>query len=180
MTQALAQRYANALYLLTEKRGVTKAVEADLLALSQLLAAKPEFGTALSSPLHSRKFKEEWLQRVFGSRAQAETAHLLGLLARNGRAGLLGEVAKAFVERLKVLRGIQSATVISAQPLDANQLAEVEKRLSAQYPGRTFEWSVQVDPSLVAGFKIRIGDRVLDYSLSLKLKELEKQLMAKA
>jgi F-type H+-transporting ATPase subunit delta len=180
MTQALASRYANALLLHAESSGVVESVEADLRALLQLLADKPEFGMALASPLHSRKFKEDWLQNLFGQRAQAATSKLLGLLARNGRAELLGAVAKAYVDRLESRRGLITATVISAQSLEAKQLAEIEARLAAQYPGRTFHWNVEVDPSLVAGFKIRIGDRVLDYSLSLKLKELEKQLLAKA
>ena len=179
MQNGLAQRYAQSFLAVAKQKNIVSVIEKDLALISDNLKEQPAFGEFLSSPVYKREQKTELVSRVYGSAVDPLTLNLLGLLIRNWRAEILADVLTVFGSLLDVERGIKRATIVSARPLDAKQLNAIDQALSKQYNSH-FQWQTEVDPSLVAGFRVRIEDTVIDHSLSLKLKELEKQLLAKA
>lgn len=179
MQTALAQRYANSLYSIARTESKVDAVEQDVRLIAELLKTNSQFGEFLSSPVQKRQQKAELIQNVFKGKVQELTLNLMGLLVRNWRAGLLPFVINEFELLMEKSKGLQRASITSAKPLDDSQVNHIDEIMSKKF-GTKFIWTRTVDSSLVAGFRIRIGDKVIDHSLSLKLKELEKQLMAKA
>lgn len=119
------------------------------------------------------------MNNALQGRVQKLTLDFLGLVIRNGRAANLKGIVAQFRLLIEKEKGLLRGVIVSAQPLEDAQFAAIDRSLSERYKA-TFQWTTEVDPSLVAGFRVRIGDQVIDQSLALKLKELEKQLMAKA
>lgn len=179
MQKALAQRYAQSLIKVAQAHSKLEAIEQDIALLAEILKTNPAFGDFLSSPVQKRQQKTELVKNVFQDKVESLTLDLLGLLIRNWRAGLLPLVVSEFQLLMELEKGFLRGTIVSAKTLEENQVKQIDELMSKQYNAK-FIWTCKIDSSLVAGFRIRVGDSVVDHSLSLKLKELEKQLMAKA
>lgn len=179
MQTALAQRYAKTLISVANQNMVLDTVEKDFLLVAEVLKGNNQFGEFLASPIHKRDQKTQLIQNAFGSKIHEVSMNFIGLLIRNWRAALLPEVIEEFLLMMEKSNGLQRATIISAKTIDEVQFNHIDEVMSKKL-GSKLIWTRLVDASLVAGFRIRIGDTVIDHSLSLKLKELEKQLMAKA
>jgi F-type H+-transporting ATPase subunit delta len=176
---SLEQRYAQSLLTLAHKQALVGETLADLTALEDAMAKEVALETFFASPLVKRQAKSAVLNNALQGRVQKLTLDFLGLVIRNGRAANLKGIVAQFRLLIEKEKGLLRGVIVSAQPLEDAQFAAIDRSLSERYKA-TFQWTTEVDPSLVAGFRVRIGDQVIDQSLALKLKELEKQLMAKA
>lgn len=96
-------------------------------------------------------------------------------MAENGRLGRLQGVANAFSQIISAHRGEVSAKVTSAKALDNTSLKELTTVLQAFLkPGHKLKLETKVDPELVGGFVVELGDRYIDLSISSKLKAYTK------
>jgi len=100
----------------------------------------------------------------------------VGLLAANERLSVLSEITSLFEAQRNAHEGVLHAAVSSAYPLSEQQEAEVIATLEAKY-GRKVKVTVGIDPALIGGISIRIGDEVLDASVRGKLAQLAEALM---
>ena len=103
---------------------------------------------------------------------------LIKLLEVKGRLVLLESIAEEFLRLEEERRQISRAKVISAVPLSDAQLKSLAEGLSAQRSGRTYVLHNEVDPTLIAGFRVEEGDRVVDASLRHKLNAIRHKLAA--
>jgi F-type H+-transporting ATPase subunit delta len=97
------------------------------------------------------------------------------MLARKGRAGLLGAMAEAFVALVREERGIVLAEVVTAAPLDDARRKEINELIGKVHEGGV-ELSEKVDPTLIGGFKLRVGDRMIDASVYQTLRSMHRNL----
>lgn len=175
----LHARYANALYVAATKNGSLGAVETDVNEFKELVKGSPEFRTYLRNPIISRSDKEADLNRI--SKGMNETTRgFLGVLASNGRLGDVEKVIDRFQELMRAQRGLVAATVISAEPLNKKQLAKVKQAIAKGYldesKGENLELEAKVDPSILGGLQIQIGDRFLDLSIQARVNKLHQTL----
>ena len=92
-------------------------------------------------------------------------------MAENGRLGRLEGIAKAFSTLMRAHRGQVTAKVTTAKPLDANEMKELNTVLEGfLQKGHQFQLATQVDPELIGGMIIELGDRYIDLSIASKLK----------
>jgi F-type H+-transporting ATPase subunit delta len=124
-----------------------------------------------ASPKVPAEEKSRIIDRLTTGRMQPTTANVLHVLARHGRLGLLGSVVAA-AERLAEERdGRRQATFTSAVPLDAAEqarvVAEAEKALAARLVPRFV-----VDPAIIGGLVVRVGDTIYDQSVATGLARL--------
>ncbi len=98
------------------------------------------------------------------------------VLAGNDRLVVLPEIAAAFEALRNAHEGVLDARIASAYPLSEQQVADVVATLEGKY-GRKVKASVSVDPDLIGGISIRIGDEVMDASVRGKLAQLADALM---
>jgi F-type H+-transporting ATPase subunit delta len=99
----------------------------------------------------------------------------MGILVRKGRERLLPDVAQAFNELYKQGRNIVVAHVASAVPLTTATRARVQSIAEKQHPGKTIELVEKVDPTLIGGVTIRIGDELYDGTVSRRLADLRRE-----
>ncbi len=106
-----------------------------------------------------------------------EQRNFVAVLARNERLDVLTEIAGQFEALRNAHEGVVDARIASAFPLSEAQLADIVETLRAKY-GRQVKASVSVDPDLIGGVSIRVGDEVMDASVRGKLAQLASVLRA--
>ena len=169
---SLAGRYASALFDLARDQRQIEAVGNSLDALSQALLDSKDFAELVSSPLVSRKDAGKTFAAVAPQlNLDRITANFLGVLARNGRKGDLRSVIRAFRRLAAEHRGETTADVVTARPLNDDQLAALRAQLRAR-AGRDVAIDASVDPTILGGIVVKLGSQQIDASIRTKLNRL--------
>jgi len=169
---SLAGRYASALFDLARDQRQIESVATSLDALAQALLDSKDFNELVTSPLVSR----EEAGKAFGALApdlglDPITANFLGVLARNGRKNELRNVIRAYRRLAAEHRGETTAEVITARPLNDDQLAALRQQLRAR-AGRDVAIEAEVDPTILGGIVVKLGSQQVDASIRTKLNRL--------
>ena len=104
-----------------------------------------------------------------------KVANLLSAVIDNGRLAALPEIAAQFRALVNASVGVSDATIVSAFPLDASQLADTVASLEKRF-GRKLNATVQIDESLIGGIRVVVGDEVLDTSVKARLEQMKAAL----
>jgi F-type H+-transporting ATPase subunit delta len=169
---SLAGRYATALFELARDGKKLDAVDASLASLKQALADSDDLRALTASPIVSRG---EALAAVGGvaeaMKLDPITANFLGVLAQNRRLGQLGAIIRAFSLLAARHRGETNAEVISARPLDKQQIEAIRSNLKSRI-GRDVAVDLAVDPAILGGLVVKVGSQMIDGSIRTKLNNL--------
>lgn len=172
----VATVYAQAIIEASEAAGCRGEVLGELATLArEVLPKVPEAAAVFASPKVSAEEKDRIIDRLAAGRLKPTTTNALHVLARHGRLGLLAAVVDA-AERLADERdGKHRAVFTTAVPLAAAEqtrvVAETEKALSARLTPRFV-----VDPAIIGGLVVRIGDTIYDQSVATGLTRLGDRL----
>jgi F-type H+-transporting ATPase subunit delta len=169
---SLAGRYASALFDLAREQRQIESIGNSLEALSQALVDSKDFNELVTSPLVSR----EEAGKAFDALApqlglDPLTANFLGVLARNGRKSQLQSVIRAFRRLAAEHRGETTAEVVTARPLNDDQLAALKQQLRTR-AGRDVTIDATVDPNILGGIVVKLGSQQIDASIRTKLNRL--------
>lgn len=164
-SHGLARTYAEALLGAAEKDGAPDSVLDDLEALlREVWRSRPEFATLLGSPSVNVQEKDRILTETFDGRLEPTLLKFLRVLNRHGRIELLEAIARQARAQWEKKQGRRPAHVRSAVPLDEGQLAALRDTL-ARLLNATPVITTEVDPSLIGGLVIQVGDFVYDTSV---------------
>ena len=169
----VAKRYAKALFELASEGGVVSDVEAQLKLIADALKQDEEIGKFLSLPNVDPAAKLAVLKSAFGERISALVLNTLKLIITRGRQSIIENVYEAYIKIAGDVLGQAHATVYSARQLSEAELAGILVEFGS-ITGKKIIAQQSVDPSLLGGIQVRIGDRLYDGSLSGKLDRLEK------
>jgi F-type H+-transporting ATPase subunit delta len=178
LRRSTARRYAEAAFEIAER---DDAVEAWLTALTTAAErlSDPQAARLLASPAVPVAARIEVLDRLLAGTVSGGPRNLIALLIRRGRFDELGLVVREFRRLDARRRGLLEATVTSAAPLDDTERADLAKRLRAM-TGQAVQTEERVDPSLLGGVQIRMGDRLMDGSVRGRLERLRATLTTTA
>lgn len=169
----LAEVYAKALLGATEKSGTSESVLAELDSfVADVLDKLPQFQATLFSLRVSHEEKVALLDKAFGGKMQGELLSFLKVLSRHGRFDVIRLIAKSAKSQLNKLRGRIDVFVTSAAPI-SNQLLEQIRAKIALLQKQEVTLITNIDPELLGGIKVRIGDKVYDSSLATQLKRMK-------
>jgi F-type H+-transporting ATPase subunit delta len=172
-----ARRYAEAAFEVATRDGTLERWRTDL-DLAASLAGDQRSLDVLANPAIPIERRGTALDELLGDRVSGQTANLVRLLLRRGRIEDLPRVAE--YRRLDDARqGITHATATSASELTHDQIRELTARLEQSTGGR-IALDVEVDPSLLGGLVVRVGDRLIDGSVRGRLQRLRNQLISGA
>ena len=169
---SLAGRYASALFDLARDQRQIESVGKSLDALRQALLDSKDFKELVASPLLSR----EEAGKAFAALApqlglDPITSNFLGVLARNGRKGELQKIIRAYGRLAADHRGETTAEVVTARPLNDDQLTALKQQLRTR-AGRDVNIDATVDPAILGGIVVRLGSQMIDASIRTKLNRL--------
>ncbi|KAI0853739.1 OSCP-domain-containing protein [Daldinia vernicosa] len=175
--------YASALYTAAVKTSSLDPTAKALSTLSDLLAKDQKLVTILNTPTLSDSDKSAIvaeLQKNLGPVSSNETVkNFLATLAENNRLGILPGVSEKFNQIMRAARGEVELVIISAQQLDNKTLSRIENAI-AKSPivgqGKKLKVTNQINPDILGGLIVEIGDRTIDLSVSSKLAKLNKLL----
>jgi F-type H+-transporting ATPase subunit delta len=174
----VARRYAEALFGLAMSHGLPCAEkwDKDLRMMAEVLDNDDNFRRYLESPKIPFTKKRDLLARAFGSAVDRELVNTFSLLVQSNRVATLKPVAEEYQSMLKEKKGIVTAFVTTAIPLPPDRERELANRLSSLL-GKTVEIKPDVDPAIIGGLVIRVGDRLIDGSLVTKIAKLRDSLV---
>ena len=169
---SLAGRYASALFGLARDERQVDAVSRSLDALSQALLDSKDFAELIGSPLVSRKEAGKAFAAL-GPQLGLDpiTGNFVGVLARNGRKGELRNVIRAFGRLAAEHRGETTAEVVTARPLNDDQISQLKQQLRTR-AGRDVNIEAEVDPNILGGIVVKLGSQMIDASIRTKLNRL--------
>ena len=175
ITNPVAYRYARSLMELAASDGRLEAALEDMQLVSATIRENHDLMVLLKSPVVKADAKTKILDRIFAGKIGTITAKFIGILVRKGREALLPEIAEAFTLLYRVERNIVVAEVRSAVPLSETARRQVQEMAEKNHPGKTIEISETVDPDLIGGLVIRIGDDQYDGSVARRLQDLRRK-----
>lgn len=172
-TSGVAERYAQALFDLARDGGSLDTVAADIARFEALMAESPDLVRLVRSPVFSADDQLRAVTAVLDRAAiGGYVGNIVKLAARNRRLFTVMDIFKAYRALYAAHRGERTATVISAEPLNDAQTADLKAAL-AEITGKAVLLDTSVDPSLIGGLVVKLGSRMIDTSLKTKLNQLK-------
>jgi F-type H+-transporting ATPase subunit delta len=150
--------------------------QSDLTDLATL-TGDARVSTYLSNPSITADTKLATLEASLPSTVQPELRNLAKLLVVRDRTNLIPQIREIFEDQVRAERGITVAQVTTSEPLTADEEALVREKLAAM-TGNTIEITATVDPDIIGGIVVRIGDQVIDGSVRNKLERMRTRLVA--
>jgi F-type H+-transporting ATPase subunit delta len=183
-TATVARRFAEALFELARRDGLEDAWVEALDAAAAALAT-PGVLSLVENPAVPYQERLRAIRAALSTSSLAaavgpvadQLANLAGLLVERRRVSQLPAIAREYRRLLDRHRGVATAVVTSAAPLTRDELAAIGARVQAM-TGTAVSLRTEVDPALIGGLTVRIGDRLLDASVRGRLERLRNQLLA--
>lgn len=155
--------------------GAATSIESELFAFDQAVASDPDLELAVSSKLGSVAAKVALVEKLLGKKASAQTVAIVRQLVQQPRGRRIGELLRFASAVVADQGGLSIATVTSAAPLSPKQLDRLAQGLSKQY-GRGLRINQVIDPAVIGGLRVAIGDDVIDGSIATRINDLRLQL----
>ncbi|MDR2876047.1 MAG: F0F1 ATP synthase subunit delta [Methylobacillus sp.] len=166
----IARPYAVAVFRLAKEKNAL-AKWSDMLALAGSVAANPQMRDVIDDPRFESAEIERLMLKICGDKLDAEGGNLIKLLVEYGRLALLPEIARIYEELKAQDEGALEAEITASAALTDAQVQTLVDRLQKKF-GKKVEASVHVDPEIIGGIKIVVGDTVIDASVRGQLQNL--------
>lgn len=177
MAKLVSTTYGEALFELAVEEDRVDVFAQEIAAVRAVLAENKDLGRFMNHPKILKEDKIKVLENIFKGRISDELTGFFTLLVTKDRYGDVDAILDFFIEKVKSFKGIGTAFVTTAETLNGEQKARIEKRLLETTSYRQMEIHYAEDESLIGGMVIRIGDRVVDSSIKTRLNELQRQLL---
>jgi F-type H+-transporting ATPase subunit delta len=171
----LATRYAKSLIDLAIEKNQLEEVYADMQWLSGVSKSNRDFVNLLRSPVVKGETKQKVLAAVTEGKISAMTAGFNRLLVAKGRESNLPEISEAFIKSYKVKKEIQTVRLITATTISESLKNEIIDQVKKSGDFKHVELEEKIDESLIGGFVLQVGDKLIDASVLYDLKNISKQ-----
>lgn len=177
MAKLVAGTYGDALFELAVEENRTDGLMQEIVELQAVLAENKDFEKILMHPEIPKEEKLQVIETVFRGRISDALTGFLKVVVTKERYRDLPDIFAYFIARVKEYKKIGVARVTSAIPLSDAQKGRIEQKLLETTQYETMEIDYKVDESKIGGLMIRIGDRVVDSTISSRLARLTGSLM---
>ena len=171
----IAQVYARSLFEVAQEQGKLDVVREELGQITEALEENAELRLFFYSPYFSTDEKRDGLRRTVTG-ADPMTMNVLDILVENHRLPVLPRLRREYERRWREANNLLPVTVTSAVELDDSVVERIGDEIGRQ-TGRKVELTREVDPSIVGGFVVRVGNAILDASIKNRLDNLRKQIV---
>ena len=169
-----AVRYAKAILEMAQASGTAKQVSEDMALIASTIKDNSELESFINTPNVKGEVKESALKEIFAG-TQTITQGLFHLLLENKRFEILGAIAAQYKTQFDEINGIETATVTTAFPITAELETKVLDKIK-EFSDKKIIIKNIVDPSIIGGFVLRIGDKQFNASVANRLLTLKREL----
>jgi len=168
-----AIRYAKAIIDIAQSSGKSDDVNNDMMSIVKAITESPELKHFLTSPIIKMEVKKSAISEIFSS-VQAETNSLFHLLFENKRFEILQEIAIQYNRLFDESNGIEIAKVTTAFPITPELETKVLAKIG-EFSNKKITINNIIDPEIIGGFILRIGDQQYNASVASKLSKLKRE-----
>jgi F-type H+-transporting ATPase subunit delta len=174
MSSKAGARYAKSLIDLSTEQNVLEQIKNDMVLFEDVVGENSELEAILKNPIVPLDKKAAILNDVFGSKVHQITQSFLKLVVNKGRAGILYDTAKQFIEQYNHIKGIVTAEVTSAIALTDAAKTEIVSLVKKELGAKEVIVKEKVNENLIGGFILKVGDKQFDASIANGLNKLKK------
>ncbi|MDO9173105.1 MAG: ATP synthase F1 subunit delta [bacterium] len=168
-------RYARALMLAAREAGELDGVAESFVGVIAALGQNPALVAFLEGPQVAHDEKTALVRKLFTGRVEATLLHFLLLLIDKNRVQHVADIQREFAAMVEESQGLSRATVVTAVPLPDDLERDLTARLE-KLTGRRLLLTKTVDPAVLGGVRVTMGDRVIDGTVRTNLDKLRAQL----
>lgn len=177
-TESIAKVYAQALFDLAGERRMNEVVRQEIQALAELIGKDTDLARFLESPAISRDHKTMFLTKVFSGCFSDLMMDFMGVVAAKDRLGFLPVILSEYTDLEDVRMGLVKGTLTTAVALENEERIRYSEQIS-QALRKTFQLQMKVDPSILGGMILAVGDKIMDGSIRGSLQRMARQLRKK-
>jgi F-type H+-transporting ATPase subunit delta len=176
MSSKAGARYAKSLLDLSKEQNAIEEVKSDMVFFENVVDHNSELAAILKNPIVPLDKKQGILEGLFAGKVHNITNSFFKLVVNKGRADILFDTAKQYVQQYNAIKGIVTAEVTSASELTEANKAEIVNLVKKELGVNEVLIKESVRPALIGGFILKVGDRQFDASIEGGLTKLKKEL----
>lgn len=176
LNQAVARRYARALFDLAEEKGVIDQVDQEFALVVDTVRENPELQSVMEDLVIPPEVKQDLVRKLFSDKVLQLVMNFLLLTIQKRREVYLPKIYDEYSRLANEVRGIVEVEVLSAVPLADSTLKSLEASLATRL-GKRVQCQAKVAPELIGGLVVRVGDEVLDGSVKTRLERMRERLL---
>lgn len=177
ISSKIPYRYAKGLFILKANDEVLQQRLNDLMQLSQLFEEMPQLKRFFTDTAIPDQAKKESFAKIFGNQLDPALQKFIVLLVEKGRLPFLSQITFLYKQMVFEKLGIIEATLTSAIPVQEETKLLLKRKLEDTYH-KKISFVERVDPRIIGGAIITLGDKIIDYSLKNRLAKLKSNLLA--
>ncbi|HSI68215.1 MAG TPA: F0F1 ATP synthase subunit delta [Planococcus sp. (in: firmicutes)] len=172
----VADRYALALFQIAQQQNLLSEIESDLREVRKVFELSPELYDLIITPSFSAEKRTNLISELFKEGNQYVINTLL-LMTERRRLDEVTGLVDGYIKLSNEAKGIEEAKVYSTRPLTEEELASISSAFSIKIGKKSLRIENIIDPSLIGGLRLQIGNRIFDSSVATKLSRLQRQLI---
>jgi F-type H+-transporting ATPase subunit delta len=176
LENAVARRYAQAFFAIAQEKNSVDKLEAELKEIVDTINSTDELKKVMDHQLVSPEEKKAIINKIFSQDMSEITVNFLNIVIEKYRATYISAIYEEFISYANTNRNMVDAEIKTAVQTNDADLENIKARLSA-VTGKTVRLQAKVDPSLIGGVVVRIGDKVIDGSIAARLAKLKDNLL---
>lgn len=177
MAKLAAKTYGESLFELALEENKLDLFLDEAVFVQQVLSENEDFVKLMTHPKVSKEDKKEVIENIFKGKVSDEITGFLAVVNIKGRFMEIQDILTYFVARVKEYKKIGVVFVTTPMELKETQKQALVQKLLDTTSYQKMEMNYSVDPSLIGGMIVRIGDRVVDSSIKNKLNRLTSDLL---
>lgn len=175
MAELVALTYGKALFEVSKENNIVDRVLDEINLIKSAFEEEPDFFELYQSPRINTVEKKGIMKKIFGDKLSSEVMSFINVLLDKKRTSSFIEISNEFIKLANQYKNIIGGTIYSAVELKDAQLNDIEKKLS-QVTQQSVQLRVVIEPSIIGGLKVKIGDKVIDTTVQNKLKDLKETI----
>ncbi len=176
MANEISERYAQGLFELAKENGTVAEKKEQAELLLKVISADDDLNSFLRAVKVTKEQKKNVLDTVFAKSMDRDMCNFMKLLVDKGRINYLRGILEEFEKLANDQLGIEKAVVTSARPLKEEDLEKIREVLVKKY-GKQMILENRIDPGLIAGIKVTVGNTVTDVTMKNKIDALRDLLL---
>lgn len=174
LTSKVAKRYAQGLLNFTQESGNTDAVFGEMGDIVNTISKSKELQNFFASPIIDSKKKVNIAMEVFKDFSPV-TKSLIQLIIKQGRESQIQMIAQEFLNKVDQMNGVQRITLTSASQLTSENIDKILQSSHLVNHANKFDVKSIINPEILGGYVLRVGDQQVDASVRSKLNKLKKE-----
>lgn len=173
--RTVARRYSQAFFELGKENNNLEKLEKDLKLVADTISEAADLKRIVENQLIPSEKKQQIFEKVFKNKIEKISLNFLFLIIQKKREPYLEAIHEEFLKFLDEHFGVEESEITVAIDLEEKEKENIRKKIS-EIIGKKVRLNVKVNPDIMGGIVVRIGDKVIDGSIKTKLSLLEKKL----